>query len=622
MKIKNFLTFVFGLFAVAAAIVFAVVSGISLNGEVEKNYVALINEQAAMQSANAELYVKSVMSEFAAIADGVKNAGDKKKFADDYRAGRTDITGIFLAGAETPEELGNIALSDFEDNKLYLYPRDEKPTTDNFGLLAKTDIGGSTLIITYTEDVAKKIVESSVFPVSGRLILLDPKNNAVDEGTMGAVSARSNLGTKTAEYKELEKLTAGGAAVSREFNAARREYTANYQKAGETGWAVITVGNISAAKKAASDSTGVVWIITVIICVAGLVMTFITVRTFTKPLDIISRTILQIRRGDHDARVNVMSRNEYGEVARLFNDLIDDIVVGEARYRTIIEMSDNIIFEWNLRTNDVIFSNNFNKKFSYRAPSDHFTDSFLLKCKVHDEDAARYRQDLENLGKGVEFKHNEYRIKNIYGDWVWFLFRTSSIKDENGEIFKIIGVMVDIDRAKKSEENLSSRASYDALTNVYNRDSIESMIENEIELISVRKDKFAVLFVDIDDFKDFNDKYSHATGDQVLKFTAETLSNAVQGFGMVGRYGGDEFVVCAKNAEVNNPENIAKEILAKLKEGYTADTGDHISINASIGVIIVRDASRRIEMVVGAADDAMYKIKKGGKSNYIIINEE
>ena len=144
----------------------------------------------------------------------------------------------------------------------------------------------------------------------------------------------------------------------------------------------------------------------------------------TKPFYKISDTLVKISRGDHDARVDIMSRNEYGDIARVFNDIMDTIIVSESRYRTIIEMSDNIIFEWNFQNNEVTFSNNFNKKFSYRAPSDHFADSFLLKCKVHPDDANRYKSDLEKLAKSIvdiinselaEMQERAWNCENKYG---------------------------------------------------------------------------------------------------------------------------------------------------------------------------------------------------------------
>ena len=163
---------------------------------------------------------------------------------------------------------------------------------------------------------------------------------------------------------------------------------------------------------------------------------------------------------------------------------------------------------------------------------------------------------------------------------------------------------------------LTARASFDSLTGVYNRETIESAINNEIELIAARKNQFAILFVDIDDFKFFNDNYSHATGDQVLRFTATTIKNAIGDNGMAGRYGGDEFIICLRNSDQNDPAKFAEQILNTLKDGFDSDSGDHLTVNVSIGISIIHDASKRVDEIIGMADDAMYKIKKNGKSNY------
>lgn len=386
--------------------------------------------------------------------------------------------------------------------------------------------------------------------------------------------------------------------------------------ATDSGWKIVANAKTAKSRVFSSQAAGTVAGVGVTLVIICLVAAFIMVITVTKPLYKIQDTLLKISRGDHEARVDIMSKNEYGDIARVFNDIVDNIIVSESRYKTIIDMSDNIIFDWNLTTKEVVFSNNFNKKFSYRAPSEHFADSFLIKCKVHPEDSERYTADLQKLERGENFKHNEYRIKNIYGDYIWVLMRTASILDAEGKAVKIVGVIVDIDRAKKSENILTARASFDSLTNVFNRETIEVAINNEIELIAARKTEFAILFVDIDDFKFYNDQYSHATGDQVLRFTATTIKNTVGDKGMVGRYGGDEFIVCVKDADNNDPAGIAETILKTLKEGFDSDSGDHLTVNVSIGISVIKDNTKRVEEIIGQADDAMYKIKKAGKSNF------
>ena len=157
-------------------------------------------------------------------------------------------------------------------------------------------------------------------------------------------------------------------------------------------------------------------------------------------------------------------------------------------------------------------------------------------------------------------------------------------------------------------------------TELYNRETIESQIDNEISLSEMRKSEMAVLFIDVDDFKHYNDNYSHATGDQVLKFVAKTLREATDGIGFAGRYGGDEFIVMLRNAETNDPAQIAQDIIAKLDSGFDADVGERLTVSVSIGIAVIKDDyNTRVEYLIGKADDAMYSVKKSGKSNFAFI---
>ncbi|MCM1335246.1 MAG: diguanylate cyclase [Bacteroides sp.] len=449
---------------------------------------------------------------------------------------------------------------------------------------------------------------------SNVLFAVDPNGSIITTQTLAG-----SMDSPPQQYQPYKDAVANATTTPTRYRSGEK---VAYATATESGWVVVANDDASAAGTYSASSVSSVIGISILLFIIFFVAVILLVITVTKPLYKIEETLLKISRGDHEARIEIMSRNEYGDIARVFNDIVDDIIVSESRYRTIIEMSDNIIFEWNFVNNEVIFSNNFNKKFSYRAPSDHFADSFLLKCKVHPDDADRYKADLEKLAKGENFKHNEYRWKNIYGDYIWVLIRTATIVDKAGTPIKSVGVIVDIDRAKKSENMLTARASFDSLTGVYNRETIESAINNEIELIAARKNQFAILFVDIDDFKFYNDQYSHATGDQVLRFTATTIRNAIGDKGMAGRYGGDEFIICIRNSDQNDPAKIAEQILNTLKEGFDSDSGDHLTVNVSIGISIIRDDSKRVEEIIGMADDAMYRIKKSGKSNFGFLEEE
>ncbi len=645
MKIRTILIITTVAFMVVAMTLFGVFVSSQLSSTAASVYDEMIYNVASSQSVNVDSYLSTLTSQTKVIAGnsavtaytggsykaGTDQYDDMLSLITAYTTG-TDISYIDVVNSDGTISISTVAEligtqtdtsvhSQLQDYSVYINSTIIAGSTSrsDYDIIVKATLGDKMLRVCFTNERLTNLISRSNFPTNGRIIVMDARQELVDTTYIGNLQNVSEQ-SPYAPLRDYVNNTGISGIPKIDYNNGSNLCTA---RAAVTtgGWTIFATAEQRMAytySDMASSSVAGAAVAVVVIFIIAYVIAIVII---TKPLYQIEETLLKIRRGDHEARIDIMSKNEYGEIARAFNDMVDDVIVSEGRYRTIIEMSDNIIFEWNMQNNEVIFSNNFNKKFSYRAPSDHFGDSFLLKCKVHPDDADRYREDLEKLAKFENFKHNEYRWKNIYGDYIWVLIRTATIKNKQDEVVKIVGVIVDIDRAKKSENLLTARASFDSLTGVYNRETIENAINSEIELIAVRKNQFAILFVDIDDFKIFNDQYSHATGDQVLRFAANTVKNAVNEFGIVGRYGGDEFIVCVRNSDVNDPTAIAQQILTTLKEGFESDSGDRLSVNVSIGIAIIKENTKRVEEIIGMADDAMYKIKKSGKSNYGFLDD-
>ena len=632
MKIKIKLIIVAAIMLIVTVAVFSVFLSIQLETTAQTMFQSYLAGISKEQAISIEDYVADTAARFDTVAAlpaiGKFTSGSYSSGSAEFNAASAELDALMnekdgpLVGAVVYTDNGDVVLARglnstvtkadgicntaADDRAAVIFSAEG---LKNYQLSVKAKVNNYNLGLVFQNKGISQIVQQA----KGLVFLVDPLGNIATTGQTYGGNYNSN--SATSQFSPYKDLVASASAEPARFTSDDGTMIA-YATAAESGWKAVVYQEANKYKGYSNSASSAVTGIAVAMLVVCLIAAIVLIIIVTKPFYKIQETLLKISRGDHEARVEIMSHNEYGDIARVFNDIVDNIIVSESRYRTIIEMSDNIIFEWNLQTKEVNFSNNFNKKFSYRAPSEHFADSFLIKCKVHPEDADRYTSDLQKLEKGENFKHNEYRIKNIYGDYIWVLIRTSSILDSEGKPIKIVGVIVDIDRAKKSENILTARASYDSLTNVYNRETIEVAINNEIELIAARKSEFAILFVDIDDFKFFNDQYSHATGDQVLRFTATTIKNAVDDKGMVGRYGGDEFIVCIKEADANDPAAIAEQILNTLKDGFDSDSGDHLSVNVSIGISVIRDNTKRVEEIIGQADDAMYKIKKSGKSNF------
>ena len=636
MKIKTLLIVVLSLFTLIPAIIYCVVMNINMNTSAETQYNQLIEQVAVSGAKNLAAYLesaeeiavrigydKNIISGFSGSSDDKENALASIGEYCGSTAGIRRMIGVDASNKvlfTTDNDFEYIMTQDevaalpFDSAVVAPVIRDRKAV--DYDVLVKTKVDNSdskTLLVYFSNEKLKEIMSSSVFPTNGRLVIIDSLLGLIDTDYLGKFEKDS-----LREFETIRNSVVDGKNLSVRVNyevsrSGRISYTI---PAGKEGWYVCTLAESSSAFAHSGPAAGSLIGISVFLIIALIAVHIVFSISVTKPLTKIEDTLQRIRKGDHDARLEIMGRNEYSDIARGFNDLIDNIIVGEHRYRTIVEMSDSIVFEWSFKSNEITFSNNFNKKFSYRAPSDHFSDSFLLKCKVHPDDNARYRADLEKLSAGEEFRNNEYRWKNIYGDYIWISINSSTIRDKDNEIIKIVGVINDIDRAKKSESILMARASYDSLTGVYNRETIENIIDNEISKLSPESEEFSILFVDIDDFKIYNDKYSHATGDQVLKFTADSIMKTIKEFGFVGRYGGDEFVICIRNSVTNPPARIAQELLNTLKEGFVCDSDDHLSVNVSIGINTIKDSSKRVDEIIAMADEAMYRIKKNGKSSF------
>lgn len=639
MKFKTILMIAAMLFAIIPMVVFAVFSNNALSASGEKEFTNIVKSVAENQASPLNAVVNTARSdiEFLASVDSVKGAAVSgssnadadallKNFADGNAlvvgARIVNNSGKIIAGTDSGKDLENASgYSSYKDEAVYFDDASGKTNT-NSTMIIKKNFGQCFILISYDifgdNSLISRICSNAKFYEQGNIMVVDSKGN----WSTGSGYNNSSVlnGDISAQLSGLPEGTVSGTFKYTGTDGAEN-LAAAVKVGGEGGLSAVVSCPTNRAVQFSRNASTTIIVVTIVLSIISAIAAIVVSGLLTAPLKNIQKTLETIRNGDHEARIKNMNNNEYGQLSRAFNNLVDDIVVSEDRYRNISEMSDNIIFEWNFKTNEVVFSNNFNKKFSYRAPSNHFGDSFLLKAKVHPDDLERYRSDLDQLEKGKNFERNEYRIKNIYGDFIWVLMRTATLKDNEGKPVKVVGVMVDIDRGKKSEQQLTERASYDALTELYNRETIENQIDNEISLSEMRKSEMAVLFIDVDDFKRYNDNYSHATGDQVLKFLAKTIKTEVEGIGFGGRYGGDEFIVLLRDAETNDPALFAQRIIAKLNEGFDADIGERLTVSVSIGIALIKDNyNTRVEYLIGKADDAMYSVKKSGKSNYAFIN--
>lgn len=197
-------------------------------------------------------------------------------------------------------------------------------------------------------------------------------------------------------------------------------------------------------------------------------------------------------------------------------------------------------------------------------------------------------------------------------------------KDEFGVLSKAIDELLSYAEVaetleQRKQKSLEKEVELDPLTGIYNKKAIDKYISRLLEKEAGNNREVAVGFVDIDNFRDYNTKYGHQAGDEVICFVANTLKRQM-GEG-VGRNGGDEFLFCFSGAE--NKEQVEErleELLRKLNEGFhNSKTDKTMPVPCSIGVAIKKAGETTQKTIIRNADEAMYQTKEKGKNNYSIL---
>ena len=170
---------------------------------------------------------------------------------------------------------------------------------------------------------------------------------------------------------------------------------------------------------------------------------------------------------------------------------------------------------------------------------------------------------------------------------------------------------------KQIEEKLRFLSLYDSLTKLPNRVLFYDRIKQEIAYAKRTKDKFALLFVDLDNFKQVNDKFGHYTGDELLRETAKRFERLLRETDTVCRVGGDEFIILLprlKNPK-ENTEDVVQKIFSVFSEPFKL-INNLVNIHLSIGIVLYPDNGEEVEVLIKEADSAMYLAKKKGSNNY------
>ncbi|EWG99462.1 diguanylate cyclase [Halomonas sp. BC04] len=236
-------------------------------------------------------------------------------------------------------------------------------------------------------------------------------------------------------------------------------------------------------------------------------------------------------------------------------------------------------------------------------------------------DAAYYRQMWEAL-KNHGYWRGEIWNRRKSGELYLELLTITAITGENGEVTHYAALFNDITHIRENEERIRRLAYYDPLTALPNRRLLEDRLQLAIRHAHRNKSRLAVVFVDLDHFKQINDTMGHAVGDEVLVMVADRLQSRLREDDTLARLGGDEFLVLLPDLEeVEEVTRVARRLVDAVSEPCIID-GNEFSIGCSLGISLYPDDATNAEALIHDADVAMYRAKQEGRNAYRLYRTE
>lgn len=235
-----------------------------------------------------------------------------------------------------------------------------------------------------------------------------------------------------------------------------------------------------------------------------------------------------------------------------------------------------------------------------------------------------YRESFMTLHSRVlegESAFLEFEILGIKGKRRWVETHAAPLSTGKDGIVHLLGITRDVTERKRSEERIRYLANFDALTGLPNRTQLDSHLNFALSLAKRTNGMFAVMFLDLDKFKDINDSLGHRIGDALLVEVSHRLREALREEDTVSRLGGDEFILMFPGCDVLGAAHVARKLLDSINSPYRIEQYD-LTVSASIGITLYPNDGDDLDSLFKNADTAMYRAKKYGRNRYSFFTSE
>lgn len=292
------------------------------------------------------------------------------------------------------------------------------------------------------------------------------------------------------------------------------------------------------------------------------------------------------------------------------------------RMCAISSISADIIYEYDFNDKTMSFFVNCGGEYVPKSVVSDFESMCKEKKAFHEDDTEAFERFCDMLQIGNDKYMGEIRLYNeATEEYEWHRVRFKTIIDmQTGLPIKAIGEFANISEKKNAEQKLIDKAERDPLTKIYNKATTRSMIKNYLRTDS-RESYDALIIVDVDNFKHVNDSLGHLFGDSILVDLSQEMQDLFRSNDVVGRIGGDEFVVFLRG--IKQKKHIADKAgdICKIFDLlYSGDDGEKIT--GSLGIALFPEDGDTYDELFKKADIALYTSKASGKNTYTFYDEE
>lgn len=311
------------------------------------------------------------------------------------------------------------------------------------------------------------------------------------------------------------------------------------------------------------------------------------------------------------------------EIKQQCDDLVasrESLIISEERYKLVTDGVRDLIWDLDMETMELYFSERWYEMFGFDQDEYKLTVESWKQLIHHDDIDYFLNAQYDFFGEDKTHFNIEYRMRMRNGIYKWVYSRGKLLRDNNGKPIRFAGSLTDITEFKRVQDKLSYRAFNDSLTGLPNRQYLMDMLNKIIK--EDHGHKFAIFYINTDNFKFVNDVLGHDIGDHLLILLSNKLVNTIKNdYITIFRLGGDEFVVLLEQLEeeyCTQVDVLAQSILKVFGENFTVDDNT-LHITCSIGVSIYPADACTVEELLKYADTAMSKAKEDGKNKYVMF---